>query len=36
MNVVNLFKGFEGEPEIQIISKNRKGQIKTVLRLRIG
>ena len=36
MNVVDLYKGFEGEPEIQIISKNTHGQTEAVLHLWVG
>jgi hypothetical protein len=33
MNVVDLYEGFEGEPEIKIISKNKQGQTDAVLHL---
>lgn len=36
MNVVDLYKGFEGEPEIKIVSKNKYEQTEAALSLWIG
>lgn len=36
MEVIDFYEGFEGEPEIQIISKNSKGKAEAALRLWIG